>query len=269
MNAATGALVWEYSTEGTIYSAPTVAGGILYVASTDGNIYAFTAAPYPDNPTAYAVPTVGANPPQFTPFRTPVPAPPLDGDKQCFDETGKCVRGAFLAFWNANGALDRFGPAVTDELNEGGRTVQYFRNAYLQMYTQPDGTPGVRPGPLDYHLFYYTPEDVHFDKADPISGTTYVPETGHNLPRALPHFLAHPRRRRLARLPRQRVPHRVQPGRQTNPPCPVLRARPPRDRHRPRRLRARRNRRPGPPTLPPTLRQAALKSICRLQPCLP
>ena len=182
INAATGALVWEYSTEGTIYSAPTVAGGILYVASTDGNIYAFTASPYSDNPTAYAVPTIGANPPQFTPFRTPVPAPPLDGDKQCFDDTGKCVRGAFLAFWNANGALDRFGPAVTDELNEGGRTVQYFRNAYLQMYTQPDGTPGVRPGPLDYRLFYYTPEDVHFDRADPLSGTTYVPETGHNLP---------------------------------------------------------------------------------------
>jgi polyvinyl alcohol dehydrogenase (cytochrome) len=182
LNASTGALVWEYSTEGVIYSAPIVAGGILYVASTDGNIYAFTAGPYPDNPTAYSVTTVGAHPPQFTPFRTPVPAQPLDGDKQCFDDTGKCARGAFLAFWNANGGLDRFGPAVTDELNEAGRTVQYFRNAYFQMYTQPDGTLGVRLGPLDYRLFYYTPKDDHFESAEPISGTTYVPETSHNLP---------------------------------------------------------------------------------------
>ncbi len=181
LDAANGQVVWEYSTGGYLYSAPTIAGGILYVASTDGNLYAFSAGPYPDNTTAYAVPTVGSNPPQFTPFRTPQPAERLEGAEQCFDDTGKCAHGIFLQYWQANGGLDRFGPAVTDELNEAGRTVQYFRNAYFQTYTTGDGTTGVRLGALDWRLFYPTPGDKYFDRTGPITGDTYFDQTGHNL----------------------------------------------------------------------------------------
>lgn len=183
LNAATGEVVWEYSTEGVIYAAPTVSGGVLYVASTDGNLYAFSAAPYPDTPTAYAVPTIGSNPPAFTPFRTPIPAPapPTTTEQQCFDDTGKCTGGQFLEYWRANGGLDRFGPAVTSELIEAGRTVQYFRNAYLQSFPLPDGTTGIRLGSLDQRLSYATPDNKFFDHTDPISGSTYVRETGHNL----------------------------------------------------------------------------------------
>ncbi|MEO5951849.1 MAG: PQQ-binding-like beta-propeller repeat protein, partial [Chloroflexia bacterium] len=185
LDAATGQLVWEYATEGAIYAAPTIAGGIIYIASTDGYLYAFSARPYADNTTAYVMPTVGSNPPGFTPFRTPIALPPAPttGEQQCFASTKQCVSGQFLQYWRANGGLDRFGPAVTGELNEAGRTVQYFRNAYLQTFVQQEGsTTGVRPGPLDFRLSFSTPTDEHYDRTDPISGTTYVPETGHSLP---------------------------------------------------------------------------------------
>jgi outer membrane protein assembly factor BamB len=181
INAATGELLWEYATEGVIYAAPTIAGGTLYVASTDGYVYASDAAPYPETTSAYAVPTVGNNPPYFTPFRK-IQYPSSDlNSKVCFP-TSVCIDAGFAPFYDENGGLKRFGVPVADPLFERGRIVQYLRNAYLETYTKSDGTSGVRLGPLDYRLFFPTPKDEHFDPADPISGTTYVPETSHNLP---------------------------------------------------------------------------------------
>jgi outer membrane protein assembly factor BamB len=181
LDAASGAVVWEYATGATIYAAPTIAGGILYVASTDGYLYAFSAGPYSDQTTAYPVGTVGSNPPGFTPFRTPLPATPLQGEEQCFDNK-LCTHGAFLQYWRANGGLARLGPPATGELNEAGRTVQYFRNAVLQLYEKEDGTLDVRQQALDYRLAFYTPQDQHFDRTDPEPDATYFEETGHNVP---------------------------------------------------------------------------------------
>jgi polyvinyl alcohol dehydrogenase (cytochrome) len=176
LHAATGELLWEYATEATIYAAPTIAGGTLYVASTDGHVYAFSAQPYPDNPQPYEIQQVGSNPPNFTPFRKPVPAPPRPGPQECFPDTGKCVRGDFLQFWQERGGLERFGPAVTDELNEAGRTVQYFRNAVLEIRPRPDGQgTEVRFTKLDYRLFTYKeyqPEDERFQPAEPLPGAS-------------------------------------------------------------------------------------------------
>jgi|GEM_PF-2944812 len=178
IHAGTGDLLWEYATGATIYAAPTIAGGVLYVASTDGYLYAFSAGPYPDGPTAYKLEIVGTNPPNFTPFRTPMPAPKMQGAEQCFSDTRHCARGAFLDFWNANGGLERFGPAVTDELSEAGRTVQYFRNAVLEIGPDPDEKGAqIRMGKLDFRLFYYTPENDHFGPADPLSSNDTVKTT--------------------------------------------------------------------------------------------
>ena len=55
----------------------------------------------------------------------PVPAVRLSGGEKCFGATGRCMHGIFLGYWQAHGGLDRFGYPVTDELAEGGRTVQY------------------------------------------------------------------------------------------------------------------------------------------------
>lgn len=182
LNAANGDLLWEYATGATIYAGPTIAGGTLYVGSTDGYLYAFSAGPYPTNPTAYKVGQVGASPPQFTPFRTPVAAQPLPGAQQCFPETGKCVRGDFLKYWNDNGGLARFGPAVTNELTEAGLTVQYFQNAELELAPNPDGT-GMQTqlDNYDFRLSYIEPTNPRFDPADPAPGATYISQTKHNM----------------------------------------------------------------------------------------
>jgi len=181
LNAATGDLLWEYATNGPIFSPATIAGGTLYVASTDGYLYAFSAGPYTSSATPYPVGIVGGNPPGFTPFRSPVPTTPLPGDEQCFDNK-LCVHGPFLQFWRDKGGLDRFGPPATAELNEAGRTVQYFRNAVLALYTNADGTPNVQQQTIDFHLQFYSPFDAHFGPADPVSGETYFTQTQHNVP---------------------------------------------------------------------------------------
>jgi outer membrane protein assembly factor BamB len=44
LNASTGALVWNYTTGGYVYSSPAVAGGIVYVGSLDYKVYALNAS---------------------------------------------------------------------------------------------------------------------------------------------------------------------------------------------------------------------------------
>jgi polyvinyl alcohol dehydrogenase (cytochrome) len=178
-NAATGELLWEYATEGTIYAAPTITGGVLYVASTDGFVYAFSAGPYQDQPTAYKVDHVGSNPPGFTAFRTPMPT-----GMECFDpgQYPFCINGAIWEFFKNNGGDERFGPPITPALQEAGRIVQYFRNAVIEEHQTADGLGAeARFGKLDFRLFYYTPKDEHFDPTQLIAGATFFPETHHNL----------------------------------------------------------------------------------------
>lgn len=51
-----------------------------------------------------------------------------------FPVTGQTVRGAFLAFWRANGGLPIFGYPLTGELTERGRTVQWFERARFELH---------------------------------------------------------------------------------------------------------------------------------------
>jgi outer membrane protein assembly factor BamB len=187
LDAASGTLLWEFATEGQVYAAPSIAGGALYVASTDGYVYAFGAGPYPEPARPYKVPRVGSEPPPFSAFRKPVEVSRTSegeggSNEQCFAETGQCVRGDLLAFWKERGGLERFGPAVTGELDEAGRVVQYFRNATLEVHPKAGGQgTEVRYGKLDFRLSYYSPHDDNFEPASPISGATYIAETHHNL----------------------------------------------------------------------------------------
>ena len=41
LNSATGALLWNYTTMSDIISSPTVADGMVYIGSSDQNLYAF------------------------------------------------------------------------------------------------------------------------------------------------------------------------------------------------------------------------------------
>ncbi len=67
-----------------------------------------------------------------------------DGSVAYIETTGHNIRAPFLAFWYAHGGEDVIGPPLTEQFAEGGATVQYFRNARLDLL--PDG--GVRPAPL-------------------------------------------------------------------------------------------------------------------------
>ena len=51
-----------------------------------------------------------------------------------FPATGQAVRGAFRAFWQANGGLPIFGYPLTGEYRSDGLTVQYFERARFELH---------------------------------------------------------------------------------------------------------------------------------------
>ena len=40
LDAQTGTIQWSYKTNGAIYSSPAIVDGVVYVGSTDNNVYA-------------------------------------------------------------------------------------------------------------------------------------------------------------------------------------------------------------------------------------
>src|SRR5690349_8537609 len=58
----------------------------------------------------------------------------LTGGEKCFFETGRCLHGIFLGYWQSHGGLAAFGFPVTDELTEDGRTVQYTERARFEFH---------------------------------------------------------------------------------------------------------------------------------------
>ncbi len=72
---------------------------------------------------------------------TPKSASRLTGGEKCFKETGRCMHGLFLGYWERNGGVGQFGYPITDELEEGGRTVQYFERARFEWHQANAGTP--------------------------------------------------------------------------------------------------------------------------------
>jgi len=73
------------------------------------------------------------------------PAPVPGG--RVFSATDHALRGSFLAFWEANGGLPRFGYPLTEELIEPdagsgrARVVQYFERARFEYFPEFAGTP--------------------------------------------------------------------------------------------------------------------------------
>ncbi|HEU5317009.1 MAG TPA: sialidase family protein, partial [Chloroflexota bacterium] len=62
----------------------------------------------------------------------PVPAFESSADQRYFVETGHSASYAFLRAFTNRGGLDSFGFPITEELQEGGRPVQYFQRARLE-----------------------------------------------------------------------------------------------------------------------------------------
>src|SRR5437588_7463529 len=64
------------------------------------------------------------------------------GDSRTFPETGKTVKGKFLAYWNGHGGLAQQGYPISDEMQEisdtNGKTytVQYFERAVFEAHPE-------------------------------------------------------------------------------------------------------------------------------------
>src|SRR5207249_6470413 len=110
--------------------------------------------------------------------------PPLatGANRQYFPETGHNVSAAFLPFFRQLGGLDRFGLPRTEEMTEGGLTVQYFQQARLEYHPERKGTPyEVQISLVGEWLL--GPERP--PRAEPMGENTsdqrYFDETGHNV----------------------------------------------------------------------------------------
>ena len=123
-------------------------------------------------------------------------APARAQDAACFPETGQCLRGRFLAYWQTHGGLTLNGYPLTEERTE----VLEDGMAYLVQYCER-----VR---LEYHPEHAPPHDVLLGQfgrlvhpadppvaPDPQAGTpgvAYFAATGHNVrDRFLAHWQAH------------------------------------------------------------------------------
>ena len=95
-----------------------------------------------------------------------------------FPETGHTVSGRFLEYWNANGGLAVFGYPLTDPLQEGGRSVQYFERQRFESHPE-----NVRP--YDVLLGRLGAERLNNGApppaGTPVAGCIYVNVTRHNI----------------------------------------------------------------------------------------
>jgi hypothetical protein len=104
----------------------------------------------------------------------------FSGAGQSFAQTGKAVRGPFLAYWQANGGLPIYGYPISDELVEvleDGKPylVQYFERARFEYHPESPAPNTIQLGQFGRRLHPLYP-------ALPDCGCgRFFPETGHNI----------------------------------------------------------------------------------------
>jgi hypothetical protein len=102
--------------------------------------------------------------------------------RRCFPETGFCVEGRFLDYWNAHGGLAINGYPLTDEhieVLEDGKEywVQWFERVRMEYHPEYGGTPSeVLLGQFGRMIHPADPP------AGQQPGMRFFPETGHNVP---------------------------------------------------------------------------------------
>ena len=101
-----------------------------------------------------------------------------------FPETGQWVSHGFLRYWERFGGLPLFGYPLTGEIQEGGRTVQYFERARFEW--QPGAWPeryDVLLGLLGNELTAGRSGEPPFRPiaASSNADCTFYPETSHRL----------------------------------------------------------------------------------------
>lgn len=96
-----------------------------------------------------------------------------------FPETGYSVGGRFLEYWQSHGGLAVFGFPISAELNENGRTVQYFERQRFELHPE-------NRRPYDVLLGLLGAERLSSGGApppasNPVQGCEYFPTTRHNV----------------------------------------------------------------------------------------
>jgi len=100
--------------------------------------------------------------------------------EQCFPQTGFCVQGRFLDYWQGHGGLAINGYPLTAErqerLEDGNTyTVQYFERVRLEYHPENAAPSDVLLGQFGRRIHPADPP------AKPIQAALYFPQTGHNL----------------------------------------------------------------------------------------
>ncbi len=73
----------------------------------------------------------------FTGPSTAQAAGPYGGPERVFfPETGHTLAYGFLNYWHKNGGLPIFGYPITEEIMEGGLSVQYFERAKFEYHPE-------------------------------------------------------------------------------------------------------------------------------------
>lgn len=116
--------------------------------------------------------------------------PPLTptADRLYFDATGHSLAYGFLAYWRANGGLERFGYPRTEEFDEFdpmvGKTytVQYFERARFEYHPEYAGTDDeVLLGHVGRWALEQRDIDPWESATDAKPGYRFFSESGHNL----------------------------------------------------------------------------------------
>jgi len=63
----------------------------------------------------------------------PVADPNQVGSRTYYAQTGHSLGGSFRQYWNSNGGLTIFGYPISEEIQENGRTVQYFERSRFEL----------------------------------------------------------------------------------------------------------------------------------------
>lgn len=112
---------------------------------------------------------------------TPKSAVRLSGGEKCFKETGRCMHGLFLGYWQANGGVVQFGFPITDELSEDGRTVQYTERARFEWHSDKRDTQYAVLLSLLGAQLAAGRADAAFKRIPSSATGTYFAQTGHSL----------------------------------------------------------------------------------------
>jgi hypothetical protein len=118
----------------------------------------------------------------FVPLFLTVLPPARAADERCFAETGFCLQGRFLEYWEAGGGLAIYGFPISAELWEDKRLVQYFERNRFEFHPENARPFDVLLGLLGVERLRADGRDHQSDASGrALQDCRFFPETGHSL----------------------------------------------------------------------------------------